>query len=339
MCGLGITSCIGQGANETAAAMRCGYNNFQPTDFYIRRSDERLLGAMVAGSIFTGVEHLVELAMEALDGVLGNTKLENSELPLVVLFPTEKETPSSWYEDFYNTFFDLLQKLFSNVTFNQDSNFIRSGKTGFVKGISQAQSLVYDKRYKQVLLLCVDTLLNTHRVSMYENYNDMSRFLTDDNPDGFIPGEAAVAVLLSKPNGTAQTCITGIGFGEEKAVVGSDDVLKAEGMTQAIRNAAKDAGCQVRDTHFVISSVSGESYFFKEVAIARSKSLETKVSSHPLWHPADCIGEVGSAVGGAMILMGHYAFEGNYAPGKRALCLVSNDDKKRGAFILERVGE
>ena len=337
VCGLGMVSCLARGAKENAAAMRCGYSNFLPTEFYVDNTIEQQLGAVAVDCEFVGTDHLVEMAKSAVEQALKNADSTIREIPILVCFPTEIETPGTWHDKFYNTFFQQLQSQFTDIKLSNDSAFYRAGKIGIAKGLSQAQILLHDKMHHHVLLLCVDSLLNNYRISLCENYNETRRLLSDENSDGFIPGEAAVAVLLSKPNGTAQTCITGIGYGVEKAVVGSEEVLKAEGLTAAIRNAAKDADCRVCDTNFIISSVNGESYFFKEVSLARSKALEQKVASHPLWHPADSIGETGAAVGGAIIVMGHFAFEGKYAPGKRALCVVSNDDENRGAFILERL--
>lgn len=338
VCGLGMVSCLARGAKLNAAAMRCGYSNFLPTEFYIERTQEQQLGAVAFDCERVGTDRLVEMATPAIEEALQGGRSAITEIPIIVNFPTVIETPETWPGEFYNVFFQELQSRFTNLTFTRDSSYHRAGKLGIVKGLAQAQTLLHDTRHEYVLLLGVDSLLNNHRIKLYENYNDMQRLLGEENPDGFIPGEAAVAVLLAKPNGTEQTCITGIGYGMEQAVIDSEAVLKAEGLTAAIRNAVKDAGCRVCDTQFIIAGVNGESYYFKEVSLARTKALEQKVTSHPLWHPVDSIGETGAAVGSAIIVMGHFAFEKRYAPGTRALCVVSNDDEARGAFILERIG-
>ena len=338
VCGLGMVSCLAWGAKINAAAMRCGYSNFLPTEFYIERTREQQLGAVAFDCERVGTDRLVEMAGPAIEEALQGGQSPITKIPIIVNFPTAMETPGTWPDGLHNVFFHELQSRFTNLTFTLDSLYHRAGKFGIVKGLSQAQTLLYDTQHEYVLLLGVDSLLNNHRIKLYENYNDMQRLLGEENPDGFIPGEAAVAVLLAKPNGTEQTCITGIGYGMEQAVVDSEAVLKAEGLTAAIQNAVKDAGCRVCDTQFIIAGVNGESYYFKEVSLARTKALEQKVISHPLWHPVDSIGETGAAVGGAIIVMGHFAFEKRYAPGARALCVVSNDDEARGAFILERIG-
>ena len=94
---------------------------------------------------------------------------------------------------------------------------------------------------------------------------------------------------------------------------------------------------EVHDTHYRVSSVSGENYFFKETALSITRALKQKVPEHQLLHPADSIGEVGAAIGGAMVVMDYYALLKGYAPGTRGLHLISNDDNPhRGAFVMEK---
>ena len=98
------------------------------------------------------------------------------------------------------------------------------------------------------------------------------------------------------------------------------------------------AEMEVHHTQYRVSSVSGESYFFKEAALALSKSLKQKVPAHRLLHPADSIGEVGAAIGGAMVVMDYFALTKGYAPGKTSLHLISNDNCQRGAYIMRVTG-
>lgn len=75
-------------------------------------------------------------------------------------------------------------------------------------------------------------------------------------------------------------------------------------------------------------------HFFRELSIVHGRTMDSPRQDHPLWHPADSIGEVGAASTLAMVVMAHYAFKKDYAPGVTALCQVSNDNNYRAAFIL-----
>lgn len=169
-------------------------------------------------------------------------------------------------------------------------------------------------------------------------YHGLGRLLEPDNPDAFIPGEAATAVLLTTETPDTDTCaIRGAGLGTEPHPISGREPVTGDGLTAAIRAAETASGITSDTTDFRLSSASGEAYFFRELGIAQGRTLHDPKPEYPLWHPADHIGEVGAAIGGAMVVMAHYAFVKSYAPGPRALAQLSNDDAQRAAFVLERV--
>ena len=53
-----------------------------------------------------------------------------------------------------------------------------------------------------------------------------------------------------------------------------------------------------------------------------------------IWHPADCIGEVGAAALPCMLGVALFAARKAYAPGANILCHLGNDDGKRAALVL-----
>ena len=53
-----------------------------------------------------------------------------------------------------------------------------------------------------------------------------------------------------------------------------------------------------------------------------------------IWHPADCIGEVGAAALPCMLGVALYAMRKRYAPGPAVLAHLGNDDGKRVALVL-----
>ena len=77
----------------------------------------------------------------------------------------------------------------------------------------------------------------------------------------------------------------------------------AEGLVQAIRAALDEAGIALKDCDHRIADVSGEEYRFKEAALAVTRLLRDRKVLFSLWHPADCIGEVGAATLPAMMAM------------------------------------
>jgi len=65
-----------------------------------------------------------------------------------------------------------------------------------------------------------------------------------------------------------------------------------------------------------------------------SRTLRRRKEEFDLWHPAECIGEVGSAIGPAMIAVAEAATRKAYAPGPTVLLHAANDAGQRAAIIM-----
>ena len=85
-----------------------------------------------------------------------------------------------------------------------------------------------------------------------------------------MPGEGAGALLVGAAGGTRRLVCTGIGFASEAAHIEVGEPLRADGLSQAIKDALADAGCEMHDIDFRITDISGEQYYFKEAALALS---------------------------------------------------------------------
>ncbi|MET0081189.1 MAG: hypothetical protein ABW119_22270, partial [Candidatus Thiodiazotropha lotti] len=140
-----------------------------------------------------------------------------------------------------------------------------------------------------------DTMLVAASLAHYET---QQRLLTSENSNGFLPGEAGAALLIESarnhPGGVLKC--EGLGFAVESAHVDSEEPLRAEGLTAAIKASLSDAGCEMGDLDFRITDVSGEQYYFKEASLALSRTLRSRKDKFDIWHPADCIGEVADAL-------------------------------------------
>ncbi len=342
--GLGMISCLGSGAEINAAAMRCDYDGFQETAFHQPYSAEPQLGASVAlegdEQYLRGIARLARMSQIAIQQAIAELPTDDQGLQVVFCLQNA-DRPGVLATD--QAASELYQQVCDGLSlgpFDRQSCFFHQQRFGFISALRKAHATLYERQLPYVLVLGVDSLLNSAALSYYGGglYGEGRRLLGDDHPNGFIPGEAAVAVLLSTPEQTSSNImITGIGAGEEIATFdNADEPLQGDGMAQAIRHACQDAGIQVHDTQYRVSSVSGEAYFFKEAALSITRALKQKVPEHQLLHPADSIGEVGAAVGGAMLVMDYYALRKGYAPGNRGLHMISNDNTRRGAYIIEK---
>lgn len=336
--GLGMISCLGEGAEVNAAAMRCGYDGFMQTPFSQPFSSEMQIGAQIETKL-RGIPKLSYMNKVAVEEAI--KELPEGYEGLTVLYCMPDKSRNSFFSN-EEALHEIMEDTFKELHLgglDPASSAFWQHRCGFVSALKQAQELIYidDKEY--VLIISIDSLLNNPTLSLYRGdlYGEGRRLLGDDHSNGFIPGEAATAILISHPTMTpSKVIISGVGEGQESATLNNEDeVLKGNGIADAINQASQDAGVEIDDTGFRVGSVSGEDYFFTEAALAQIKTLKQKVDEHPLWHPADKIGEVGAAIGGAMTIMTYYSFIKRYAPSLNALCHISNDNSRRGAFIMQ----
>jgi len=105
-------------------------------------------------------------------------------------------------------------------------------------------------------------------------------------------------------------------------------------LTAAIRESLADAGHGESLLEFKIADIAGEQYHFKEASLAFGRLDRTKRQEFDIWHPADCIGEVGAVIGVVMIAVLKAACEKAYTKGHHILAHVGNDEGKRSAIIF-----
>jgi 3-oxoacyl-[acyl-carrier-protein] synthase-1 len=218
----------------------------------------------------------------------------------------------------------------------QHSTLIPMGRPGALLALAQARRLIDEHRVPHVLIAATDSLLAWPTLTAY---GDQSRLLAEYNSNGFMPGEAAGAVLVGRPDGRpGELLCLGVGHGIEPAPLRSGEPLRADGLTAAIKQALQEAGCEMHDLDFRITDISGEQYFFKEAALALARSVRKPKAEFEIWHPAEGIGEVGAAAGPAMIAKALTACRKGYAKGPRILLHGSTDSDKRVAAVVSWTG-
>ena len=192
---------------------------------------------------------------------------------------------------------------------------------------------IHEQKVPQVLVAGADGFLVGPTLAVFEQQD---RLLTSQNSNGFIPGEAAAAVMVrgAGTGGEPQLVCSGLGFGVEQATIESEEPLRAEGLVQAIKAALNEAGCDMGALDFRITDISGEQYHFKEASLALSRTLRTRKEEFDIWHPADCVGEVGAAIGGVMTVVIDAACRKEYSKGRHILFHLGNDDGKRVAMVF-----
>lgn len=330
--GAGMVSGVGLTAPASCAAIRCAISNFQETRF-MGLGGEWIMGSSVPLELpLRSIAKLSRMLASVLRECIACEPSLNINAVPVLICLAETDRPGR-KTDLDKNILHKIQNEFQ-VSFHKKSNIINQGRVGVATALYQARKLVYDQGFERVVIAGTDSLLVGPSLGYYE---DRERVLTKANSNGFIPGEAAAAVVVQRPRYIAepQLICAGIGEGLEEATVDAEDIpLRANGMVQAIRGALKEANCDLGDLDFRIADVSGEQYSFKEAALALLRILRQRKKMFDFWHPADCIGEVGAAIGPAMLSVLLAGMHKGYCPGQQAIAHLGNDDGKRAAMVM-----
>ncbi len=331
----GMVTGVGLNAPASCAAIRCGINNFQETRFMDKG------GAWIIGSEvpldqpWRGRMKLVKLVVPAIReclSAIGDTGTEKIPLLLCVSEKTRHGRLDGLDDQLMHEVQDEL-----GMRFHERSEVISNGSTGGVEALKHAMTIFNQGDTACCIVAGVDTFLVGSTLSAYE---EKERLQTSNNSNGFIPGEAGSAVLVCsdiRNTGTGMS-VVGIGFGKEEATVESDKPLRADGLVQAIKEALSSSGLTMVELDYRITGISGEQYGFKEASLAMSRILREFKEDFDFWHPADCIGEVGSASVMCTIGIAAAASQKYYAPGEKVLCHFSNDNGERAVVILNYSG-
>ncbi|VAW85137.1 3-oxoacyl-[ACP] synthase [hydrothermal vent metagenome] len=325
----GLVTSVGMTTDSSCAAIRVGISNAQETRF-IGADGEWVMGHKVTlEQPLQGMTKLVKMAVMAIRESLAEVPKNQWKTIPLLLCVAERERPGR-LEFLDDQLFNKVQQELK-VEFAPGSSVIPYGRVSVAMALQQARQFIYSDEIPLVLIVASDSLLNWPTLSVYVNDD---RLLSNDNSNGFIPGEAGAAILVSKPDTTSQLCCLGIGVATEKAHIDSEEPLRADGLTNAIAAALADASREMHELDFRICDVSGEQYYFKEAALALSRSLRRSKEDFDIWHPADCIGEVGAAAGVVMLIVANVACSKAYSKGINILAHMASDPGLRVAIVL-----
>ena len=327
--GSGMITGVGLSAPASCAAIRCAIDNFNETRF-IDDGGEWIIGSEVPlEEPWRGFEKLVQMVASAIRECqvhAGAVSLASVPLLLCIAEPTR---PGRTY-GLDNELLKEVEKALG-AKLHPRSSVIARGRVSIAEALHLASHLITPES-PFAMIAGVDSFLSWSTLSLYQS---KSRLLTSKNSNGFIPGEAAAAILVgAAKSGTENLICTGIGAGHETATVESEEPLRANGMVEAFTAAFADAGCTMADVDYRLTDLNGEQYAFKEAALAMNRTLRTRKSRFPIWHPTDCVGEVGAAIGPLSLGVALAAARKGYSPGPGVLCHFSGDGNDRIALVL-----
>jgi 3-oxoacyl-[acyl-carrier-protein] synthase-1 len=240
-----------------------------------------------------------------------------------------------------------------------ESAEVPHGRTAGLLAMAVAQTMLSEGKHKQVLLLATDSLVDADTLA---DLDEAELLLTPENPHGFIPGEAAVALLLAPLNNKAPSGVSAtaphrrLHMVFDSAAFTTTDLsaiappnrpdapphrpLPIDGMelAAAIETACEQTACTPEDITVRLADCNGTQAGFKESSLAEARAFQSSARPlPPLWLPAESVGEVGAAFAPlSMAWAWHAAIKGYLPglPGAKVLIHTTNSDGLRGAAVF-----
>ena len=327
---VGMVTAVGLDAPSSCAAMRARLDGFQETRFSIG-GDKWLVGAPVPlPRNWIGEKRLAHLAAGAIVEALQSVpKAAVGETALILCLAEETRQGR-----LANDGQSLLKRIgeIVEVSTHHRSRIIAHGRPSGIVALQQARKMLAEGEAEYVMIAGVDSYLSAATITQFVDDN---RLLTADNPNGFIPGEAAAALLCGKP-GSGGLALHGIGLSRETAYIynPADLPLRGDGMTNAYRQALDQTRMEKNRLNFRIADLVGEQYWFKQSALAQMRVVRGHHEFQDIWSPGESLGNIGAAVVPVMIGMAFTAAHKGYAASNPVLIEASGDDGACGAAVF-----
>lgn len=339
---VGALTPVGANAEQTTSSIRAGISGMGEFPRYLSLTldpdwadDDPLVAAPVPtlDPKLACPPRLIELALPVLAEVFEKARLKRADLPRTALRVAGPEPDAAVLEwQLGERFLPALLRE-SGLTSFQSQRLHLGGSPGAFELLAEVAQLLTSGSVDRCLLLAVDSYLSLDRLELLDR--DW-RLRSERSPDGFIPGEAACALMLELParaatRGGSTAALIKAGFvGEEPQPASGDQQSSSRGLCQALEpllGAAVPAlwvGCDL----------NGASYRAFEWATAAARLGSRLPGATHLTHPADCTGDLGAATGAVLIAQVAAAYSGGWAPAPDTVLWTAAEGPRRAAIRL-----
>lgn len=344
---IGAITPVGANAEQSCAAIAAGMTRINEHAYYQCTPedpewDEPLplfaADVPVLDPFMDGAERLLELALPALTEVVSAAKFKRRDLEqcgLMLSLPQSDKAVDAM--NLPANFIPELCKRTGLSTFNLWKT-TQGGHTGVFTLLQSAMQKIQSGYIECCIVGGVESYL------LEERLNELDaawRIRSDRTVDGFIPGEAAVMLLLeTAEHATARgmPILAQLGMlaeGFEPETIESDKQSTGEGLTQAMETVIQATDAASGFTS-VYCSLNGESYYAFEWGVILARLHESLEKMQHLVHPADCVGDVGAATGALLLACAIADFKKSKELGRPSLLWTSSDNGHRMALTLQK---
>jgi 3-oxoacyl-[acyl-carrier-protein] synthase-1 len=212
------------------------------------------------------------------------------------------------------------------------------GHAAGLLGMDAACRKMADDAFDACVVAGVESYLAPETLEWLEEQDQLHGAGPLNNAWGFIPGEAAGAVLLLTEPAVERlgleplARVLSVGKGTEANCIKTETVCIGEGLTAAFREglAGLPPGAQVTD---VFCDMNGEPYRADEFGFTALRTKEAFVSASDFIAPADCWGDVSAASAPLFLMLGAIASRKSYANGQYGFVWSSSESGERGTEL------
>ena len=342
--GVGIVTPVGLSAAETAASVRAAAARFVESRLYDRKLEPFKLAEIPDDGLPEVAEplrqaglraresRLLRIASAALAQCAGALEKVRERVPLIAALPEfEADRPIDG-----PAFLARLSAQAGALFDVQRSHAIHRGRAGGLAAVGYAADVIRQGVVPFALAGGIDTYRDPFVLGVLDGEG---RVKSSANLDGFIPGEGAAFLLLASSRAAARAglaplaTLSATAQAAETGHLYSEQPYRGDGLAAAVGQLVQ-AGAASAPIQDVYSSMNGERHWAKEWGIARLRSSAAFADGHGMHHPADCFGDIGAAVGPAMIALAALGIRGGYRRSP-ALVYASSDRGGRAALVVQ----
>ncbi len=330
----GMMTAIGLNAPSALAAHRAALDNYTETRFLSHGGSWIYAAQVPLSPPARGRDRLAAMLAPALQECFDALPDLAPETVPVLLCVAEKARPGRLPALDESLLEAALGRL--DVEMNASSKVYPHGSAGGAVALRDARALL-DTGAPAVIVAGTDSFLVSGTITALDR---AERILTEENTNGFPAGEAASAIVLTRgpASGRRSMRLLGLGFGAEEATIHTDLPLRADGLLASIREALGEAGISFENIDYRISDLSGEQYYFKEVALSMQRGLRVRKDNMDLWTPTSEFGYTGAAAFPIVMAVALSAARKNYAPGPLVMAHAADDAGRRATAIFQQEG-
>ncbi len=341
----GMITSIGYNTAMTVLAARAGINQFK-VSAYVNQNRESITMAAVPDTIFDefegeidiGVLHSelmdreIKMAITAVTEVLSKQRLK-LPVPLILALPEEVTNVSHCPAK--KMMINLAK--YTDMIDQQQSRTVQTGRAGGIQALDLAQRYLYDLGHDYILVGGSDSYSS---YALLNHLNQKERTTAPGVVNGFVPGEAAAFLLLTRHPQLAAvyegyvTALNPPGSAEETGHIYSEEPYRGEGLSRAFQKALADYRGQPIEN--IYSSMNGEHFWAKEFGVATVRNRQYIHEDANIEHPADCYGDIGVATGPVLIACATENMKKQQEPAA-SLVYSSSDSAWRAAVLMEKL--